>query len=82
MPHSRCTVTGTSQIRPPLDEGLEAAELDDMQADLMDVVVLVEQDRHLAVAFDAGHRFDRDAAQLLRRLARFRELAIGGSPQS
>ena len=34
--------------------------------DLMDPVVLVEQDRHLAVAFDAGHRLDRDAAQVLR----------------
>ena len=41
-------------VRPALDEGLEAAELDDVQADLMDPVVLVEQDRDLAVAFDAG----------------------------
>ena len=57
--------------RPPFDEDFEAAELDDMEADLMDPVLLVEQDRDLAVPFDAGHRFDRDPAQLVRRLRSF-----------
>jgi hypothetical protein len=48
--------------RPALHELLEAAELDDVQSHLMDAVVRVEQDRHLAVALDAGHGVDRDAA--------------------
>ena len=50
-------------VRPALDELLEAAELDDMQAHLMHLVLLVEQDGHLAVTFDARYRVDRHAAQ-------------------
>ena len=50
-------------IRPALDEFFEAAEFDDVQAHLMHLVVLVEQDRDLAVAFDARDRVDGDAAQ-------------------
>jgi len=52
-------------VRPALDEALEAAELDDMQAHLMHLVVLVEQDGDLAVALDARHGVDGDAAQVL-----------------
>ena len=59
-------------VRPALDEDLEAAKLDDVQPDLMDAVLVVEQDRHLAVALDAGDRLDGDAAQLVRGLRRFR----------
>jgi hypothetical protein len=50
-------------VRPALDELLEAAELDDVQAHLMHLVLVVEQHGHLAVAFDARHRVDRHAAQ-------------------
>jgi hypothetical protein len=50
-------------IRPALDEFLEAAKFDDVQAHLMHVVVFVEQQRDLAVTFDARDRFDGDAAQ-------------------
>ena len=45
-------------IRPAQDEPLEAAELDDVQPRFLHLVVLVHEDRHLAVAFDAGHRLD------------------------
>ena len=47
--------------RPPLDEALEAAELNDVRARLADVVVLVEEDRHLAVTLDPGDGLDHDA---------------------
>jgi HAMP domain-containing protein len=52
-------------VRPALDELLERAELDDVQARLLDVVVLVHQQRDLAVALDARQRLDHDSAQLL-----------------
>ena len=51
-------------VGPALDEFLEAAELDDVQAHLVHLVLLVEQDRDLAVALDARHGIDRDAAQV------------------
>ena len=51
-------------VGPALDEFLEAAEFDDVQPRLMDVVVLVQQQRDLAVALDARHRLDDDAAQV------------------
>ena len=60
-----------SPIRPALGEDLEAAKLDNIQADLMNPIFLAEEDRHLAVAFNAGNRFDGDAAELLRRLHSF-----------
>ena len=50
-------------VRPPLDEFLEAAEFDDVQARLPYVIVLVQQQRHLAVPLDPAHRFDHDAPQ-------------------
>ena len=50
-------------VRPALDEFFEAAEFDDMQANLMHFVLLVKQEGHLAVAFDAGNRVNRHAAQ-------------------
>ena len=57
-----------------LDEALEAAELDDVQAHLLHLIALVEQDGHLAVALDARHGVDGDAAQACRMLGGF-ELA-------
>ena len=68
-------------VRPALDEDLEAAELDDVEPDLMNPVLLVEEDRHLAVPLDAGDRLDGDATQLLRRLGGF-EVEHGQGPQS
>jgi prolyl-tRNA editing enzyme YbaK/EbsC (Cys-tRNA(Pro) deacylase) len=50
-------------VRAAADEGLEAAELDDVQPRLAHAVVLVEQQRHLAVALHARQRVDGDAAQ-------------------
>jgi hypothetical protein len=58
-------------VRPALDEGLKAAELDDVEADLMNSVPLVEENRHLAVPLHTRDRFDGDSAQLLRRLRGF-----------
>ena len=52
-------------VRPSLDEFFETAKLDDVQPHLMHAVVLVQQQRHLAVAFDARHGIDGDAAQFL-----------------
>ena len=68
-------------IRPAPDEDLEAAELDDVQPDLMDPVLLVEEDRHFPMALDAGDRLDGDAAKLVRRLGGF-EVEHGQSLQS
>jgi hypothetical protein len=59
--HDRHLPVGAS-----LDELLEPAELDDVQAHLLHPVVFVEQDRHLAVPLDARHRVDGDATQALR----------------
>jgi hypothetical protein len=50
-------------VRPAADELLEAAELDDVQPRLLHAVVLVQQQRHLAMAFDARQRVDGHAAQ-------------------
>ena len=58
--HHRRFPVGTA-----LNEFLEAAKLDDMQPHLMHMVVLVQQQRHLAVSLDARHRVDGDAAQVL-----------------
>ena len=59
-------------IGPAADEDLEAAKLNDVQPDLMDAILLVEQDRHLAVAFDPGDGFDGDAMQACGAIGRFR----------
>ena len=37
-----------------------------MQTYLLDALLVVEQDRHLAVAFDARNRIDGDTAQACR----------------
>ncbi len=55
-----------------LDELFEAAEFDDVQAHLLHLVVVVEQDGDLAVALDARHGIDGDAAQLFGVRWRFR----------
>jgi hypothetical protein len=47
---------------PPLDESFEAAEFDDVQAGLDDLVVVVHADGHLPVAFDARDRIDDEFA--------------------
>ena len=46
--------------KPPADESLESAELDDMQARLVDVVVGVQMDGHLAMPLDASDGRDLD----------------------
>ena len=58
-------------VRPAADEDLEAAKLDDVQPDLMDAILVVEKDRHLAVALDPGDRLDGDAAELVGGLGGF-----------
>src|SRR5579863_9516367 len=58
---------GHLPVRSALDEDLEAAELDDMEPDLMNPVLRVEEDRHLAMPLDTGDRLDGDPTQLLRR---------------
>ncbi len=73
---------GHFPIGPTLDERFKAAELDDVQARLMDLVVVVEQQRHLAVAFDARNRLDRDAAQRGGVFSGFERRHASGSAQS
>ena len=53
-------------VGPADDELLEAAELDDVQPHLLQALLLVQQQRDLAVAFHARDRVDHDAAQALR----------------
>ena len=65
-------------VGPAANEDLEAAKLDDMQPHLMDAILGVEQDRDLAMAFDAGDRLDGDAAKLVGRLGGF-EVQHGGA---
>ena len=54
-----------------MDEDLETTELDDIEPDLMNPVLLIEENRHLAVSLDARDRLDGDTAQLMRRLGGF-----------
>ena len=51
-------------VRPALDEFLEAAEFDDVQAHLVHVIVFIEQQGDLAVTLDAGHRIDGNAPEV------------------
>ena len=44
---------------------LEAAELGDVKAGVLDPAFFVEMQRDLGMAFDAGHRIDDDGAALL-----------------
>ena len=53
-------------VRAALDEFLEATEFDDVQAHLVHLVVIVEQDRDLAMALDPRHGIDGDAALAAR----------------
>ena len=59
---------GHFPVRAALDELLEAAEFHDVQPDLVDAVLVVEEQRHLAVALDPGHRVDRHAPEPFRVL--------------
>jgi hypothetical protein len=52
-------------IGPPLDENLETTELDNMQAHLMHLIMIVEQNGHLAVALDSRNRIDGDTSEIL-----------------
>ena len=52
-------------VRAAFDEFLETPELHNVQTRLLDAVVLVQQQRDLAVPFDARHRVNRHAAQAL-----------------
>ena len=53
-------------IRPALDELLETTEFHDVQARLLDVILFIQQQGDLAVAFNARDRVDGDAAQAFR----------------
>jgi hypothetical protein len=44
--------------KPPLDEALEAAKLDDMQAGLHDLAGFVEKDSDFSVTLDSGYGLD------------------------
>jgi len=46
---------GDFPVGAALDEALEAAELHDVEAGLLDLVLFVEQDGDFSVSFDAGH---------------------------
>ena len=54
---------GDLPIHPALDEALEPAELDDVEARLFDLAGLVEADGDLAVALHPGDRIDDDLAR-------------------
>ena len=50
-------------VGPALDELLEAAEFDDVQAGLLDAVMVVLQQGDLAVPLDPGQGIDGDAPE-------------------
>ena len=50
-------------IRAAFDELFKATEFNDVQAHLMHLVVIVQQDGDLAVTLDAGNRLDDDPTQ-------------------
>jgi hypothetical protein len=52
-------------VRAPLNEFFKAPEFDDMQAHLMHLVVLIEQDGDLAVAFNPRNGVNGNATQAL-----------------
>jgi len=58
-------------VGPTLDEFLETAKFDDVQPCLANAMILVHQQRHLAVPFDPAQRIDGDPAQILRPSGRF-----------
>jgi hypothetical protein len=53
--------------RTPLDEALEPAELDHVQAGLDDLLILVEQDDDLPVSLHAGDGLDDDSLRNAHR---------------
>ena len=53
-------------VGPSLDEFLEAAEFDNMQACLLDVVVIIQQQGDLAVPLDPRQRLDHHPLQPFR----------------
>ena len=58
-------------VRPPLYEALETAKLDNVQARLANDIVIIGQQRNLAVPFDARDRLDHDAVQVVAVLCGF-----------
>lgn len=50
-------------VRAALDEFFETTEFNDMQAHLMDAIILVQQQRHFAMPLDTGHRIDRHTTE-------------------
>ena len=50
-------------VGPALDEPLEPPELDDVQANLLHLALVVEQDGDLAVALDPRDGLDHDATK-------------------
>ena len=72
-------------VQPPVDETLEAAELDDVQPRLVHLVVAVEVNCHLAVSFDAGHRRNLDQTWLghgVRLSRQSKWMACGSKPSN
>ena len=61
-----------------LDEFLEAAEFHDVQPDLVHALLVVEQQRHLAVTFDARYGIDRHAPEPFRMLGGLEVEGHGG----
>ena len=55
--------------RTALAELLEAAELGDVEARVLDPPVFVQMQRDLGMAFDAGNRIDDDGAALLHEVS-------------
>ena len=55
--------------RTALAELLEAAELGDVEAGILDPAVFVEMQRDLGMAFDARHRIDDDGVALLHEIS-------------
>ena len=51
-------------IGPPLDKAFETAKLDDVQPRLPNMVILVQQQCDLAVAFDPSDRFNDDSLEV------------------
>ena len=59
-------------VGAPLDEFFEAAEFDNVQPDLMHLILIVQQNRHLAVALHARYRVDDNAPQVFGVLGSFK----------
>ena len=64
-------------IRPALDEFFETPELDDVQPRLLDTVIRIQQQGHLAVTLHPRQGLDGHAAQVLGMPGVFQIVAHG-----